>query len=217
MNKTVIALSVLCIPLSLKASSTLKLMGPLWLLAVLWNNTLVGHAQLNYSPLQAHLASILVTLTFGLLANQQVRKVLQHPHHRWWTIPKRARVQAASTLRAITGHEISTRTHDLSKSGVFISLKNPTIRSSQPELYDEHWTEFTKPGTRCQIQIQIDSLNSINCTGEIVRQSTKTNTHPEGLGIKFIDLSREHSKIIEDLVHRAPMTSASTPINQLAA
>jgi len=174
----------------IKASPWLKVSVPLFVMAVLWNNWVVGQMATDFSLWSTAGASLGLVMLNGLLLHPEVRDLLLNPSRRWWLTPRRRKVQIPILINPLIGNSFKTATFDLSEGGAFI----PSESAPTDEV---PWTQMPDgigPGDQLTVAIKIGTLRKIRCDAEVVRRKDAQGVYPSGLGIRFIDMNRGDRK-----------------------
>jgi hypothetical protein len=204
MNWVVAMLAVACAVAHWRASPTLWILSPLFILAVGWNNYLVAQAGLNFSWATTLLATGATLALHGLLLTPTARKVLLNPKMRWWLTAPRKRVQLRATIWPVLGGELLTSTYDVSEGGAFFSLEEASWTSRRTLSIKN-----LSVGTVCTLKMKLDSGRAIQCDAEVVRQAEPRGQYPGGFAVRFKSLSREDQKALAQLLRQAPATGSS--------
>jgi hypothetical protein len=200
LNWLIIALSIAMVPLTLRASPLLWITTPLYIASVIWNNWLIASVQGSSGWLSpVHLSSIGLVLLIGgvLFKYPSCRTVLLHPSKRWWLTPERKRVDLEARLCPVLGGEISSKTFDLSESGIFVVLddhsqwRGPRFRTTTkaPET-------ALRVGSYCWLRVALNDVSALTCTAEIVRKTEPRGIYPAGIGLRFVGLTARDKKLL---------------------
>lgn len=93
----------------------------------------------------------------------------------------------------------SVKAYDISSSGAFIPLYEMKQSMNFSSLIGKR--SGIKVGDIIGLKLQTGRFTHIQCQGRVVRYTTSdTETHPEGIGIKFLDMSRRDQKKLENLL-----------------
>jgi hypothetical protein len=171
---------------------------PFFLLAVAWNNWLVGSLETQYSTLTATLSTFAAILMHCVLLLKNSMIVLQDQRKRWWLTPARKKVTVRAVLLPVLGGELHSRTFDLSESGAFI----PLDEASWAPLKSAPITHLVE-GSVCSVRLMLDTLTTIHCGAEIVRQTHATGNYPTGIGIRFLSLNSNQKQVISSALEQA--------------
>jgi PilZ domain len=169
-----------------RASRITVVLAPATVLLVCMNNYWVGYVGINYSSVEATIASVAFAALTCFLLERKSRQALFNPQSHWWQTPRRKHIQKPIVLLPWKGETMSAFTHDISESGAF-------VRSA-------HITGLAV-GDCMQLRMKIKGHIAIRCTGRLVRKSEAAGQYPQGLAIRFEDLSRRERKMIRDLVY----------------
>jgi hypothetical protein len=185
----------------LLAQAALLLRASLWALPVgaaliattLWNNWLVWAVGINFSPAEIVLASVGLACLHLLLLTPQARRALLNPKLRWWQTPVRKRVLVRTVLRPVLGGELLSKTFDLSEGGAFVELERAIWSTHDRDTPPE---KLLRPGTLCVVKLTLDQFHTLNCSAEVVRIVSSVGHYPQGVGLRFKDLTREQRSLL---------------------
>ncbi len=181
-----------------RASSYVYATMPFFLLAITWNNWLVGSLETQYSALTASLATCAAFLMHAVLLSKNAKTVLLNQKKRWWLTPERKKISIRAVLLPVLGGELHSRTFDISDGGAFISLDD----ASWAPLKSAPITHLQE-GNVCSVRLMLDTLSVIHCGAEIVRQTHANGHYPAGIGIRFISLKPDQRKVIHSAMSQA--------------
>ena len=178
-----------------KASPWVVIAAPVSVLVVFWNNLVVGTYHTDFSLLTTSLGTIAFALLFIPLLSPTSRMVLMNPHKRWWLRPKRYKTKVSATLNPFVGQTIHAETFDISSGGAFIHLNHLDFE------------EAPKVGETLRLSLNINSMRKIRCDAVIVRRAESRGRYPQGLGIRFVDLDKDHQKTLQRFLEKSPELS----------
>ena len=93
----------------------------------------------------------------------------------------------------------SVKSYDISTSGAFIPLFEMKESMNFSSLIGKR--SGIKVGDIVGLKLQTGRFSYIHCQGRVVRFNlTQTDSHPEVIGIKFLDMSRRDQKKLESLL-----------------
>jgi hypothetical protein len=198
LNWLVMATATMHLIAMYRASTFVYATLPFFLLAVAWNNWLVGSLETQYSAATATVGTFAAILMHGVLFMKNAKVVLQDQRKRWWLTPVRKKVTIRAVLMPVLGGELHSRTFDLSENGAFI----PLDEASWAPLKSAPVTHLEE-GNVCSVRLMLDSLTTIHCGAEIVRQTHATGHYPTGIGIRFISLNPNQKRVISSAMEQA--------------
>ena len=143
---------------------------PACLSLVIINNLIM----LNYSPYSDEMIVLIATTGFSLFTILTLKsntiKIVKDPSKQWWRVSKRKRKFLPVNLMLGDKEFDFGRSFDISKTGAYIM---------------QNINQFVfKEGDELRLQIGDMSLKA-----EVVRISKMNRSYPEGVGIKFVDMS----------------------------
>lgn len=143
---------------------------PTCLSLVIINNLIM----LNYSPYSDEMIVLVATAGFSLFTILTLKsntiKFVKDPSKQWWRVSKRKRKFLPVNLKLGDKDFDFGRSFDISKTGAYIM---------------QNINQFVfKEGDELRLQI-----GDMNLKAEVVRISKMNRSYPEGVGIKFIDMS----------------------------
>ncbi len=229
LNWMVIMAAVASAWLTLKASPALFVMIPGLATLVAYNNWCVAHADLNYSPAAAAVATAAFFLGMLPIFTPQAREVLLNPSLRWWLTPERHRAELRVRMKVVwhgprpaqgrdpRNREIYARTYDLSEGGAFIPFDQLTSGflnvADRAAPLGRKLTLFDVPvGAQCYVCLPLRGYNWLQCRAEVVRAVGPRGQYPSGIGIRFLGLSREDRRQLQVfLKDYRPTPAAAAP------
>ncbi|CBW26213.1 putative membrane protein [Halobacteriovorax marinus SJ] len=180
-NWFVIAMCLITLSLTFNGHKLLGLAIVPLLLAIHINNYFVFKYALHtqwYLPLFASLGATALALLF--IINKTVRFTVKNPDKRWWLIPKR--YQKTLPIWVVLDEDLCVlaHTHDLSKTGAFISMSEDSNHFLDKEL------ELGK-----EVKVLIGNKDDVefHCKAQVVRKAQATGSYPQGIGLHFEDVS----------------------------
>ncbi len=185
LNWLVIASCLFAAYLSHHADPKLRWFLPIMTLLVAWNNLIVGYVGLDYSSSMTFLGTLAFSSLNGIFMIPSVQAALGQPKNRWWQIPARFRVKVPVFVNPMRGGEgFYTDTFDLSTGGTFIPLK-----PNQAQGFDT--------GEMLSLSFTLGTFRSLRCNAMVVRNHDAKGNYPQGMGIKFMDLSRRQRESLQ--------------------
>jgi hypothetical protein len=159
-----------------RASSMARILGPVFLLIIAWNNWLVASLDVDQESDFVYVGTFLVFLATSVLFLPEIRRVMSNPGLRWWLTPVRKRVKIAARVRpAQGGAELLAHTFDLSEEGVFIRVDNWGAAS----------TRALSVGTHCAVALDLEPNRPINGIARVVRHANAIGKYPSGFAVYF--------------------------------
>ena len=169
-------------------SPYLKIMSPLTIACLAWNNYLVGSYGQDFSMAQAMLGTGLFAGLFVPLFRKDIRLILSDPHRRWWRRANRFNKNIDVILNPYVGKTLLAQTFDLSESGAFIPFENKS------------WNEIPKVGERIKISMHIDTIRKIKCEAVVARIVEPGGNYPKGIGIRFTEMNETHKRSLNNFL-----------------
>jgi hypothetical protein len=166
-----------------------KLLTPLSIACVFWNNYLVGQYQENKWTYDTLLSASLFPLVYTPLLTRNMRSIFSNKRHQWWQTAKRKSITTNVAVNPFAGPTFVTRTFDVSKTGLFICLD------------EEEWQSLPKIGERVKLNITIDTLRKVRCEAIIVRLEEPKGAYPRGMGLRFTSVSKESKRTLQTLLN----------------
>lgn len=174
--------------------------GPLFALAVIWNNILVESVGGHFITGVPTMASLALLGLFYHVFDQKVLTLLYKPSLRWWRAAERHKVGLTVSVRPVSGGDLESRSVDLSTSGVFVGFHH-----SKWDLEGERLGQFIQSGARCSLRLKLNQTQSIHCTGEIVRVSSRPQgDYPSGFAIRFTHIAGADRRLLGHFLEELP-------------
>ncbi len=168
------------------ASKSLLALAPIAAISVALNNLWVGYVELNFTGLEAWLATALFMGFSAILLERRTAAVIIDKKMQWWKTPARLPIEKQIVLMPWIGERVAATTLDLSESGVF-------VRCSEASNLNV--------GDRMQMRMKLEGHLDVRCTARLVRKATSKAGQPVGFGIRFEDLSRHDRRALRTLVN----------------
>ena len=188
LNWALMAASLTCAGLALRASPWLMGAAPVFAGVLLWNNWVVADTGANGSPEWTLWAACAGMLPLGLLVAPRVRRVLTRPGLRWWLTPERRRAAIEVAVRPVLADEWSVlrgATFDISEGGAYIT---PSGLASFPDRARDPASRLGS-GARCTVRFALNQFHIIQCGAEVVRRCEGAQgEYPPGFAVRFIGL-----------------------------
>lgn len=150
---------------------------PLAMTVVVWNNFLVGYWGYDYSLTTTFYSSLMFAALCMFPFLPEYARVIQNPRIRWWMVAARKEIMIPVYVTQGRGHQIQTKTKDISKTGAFIEsqLKNPQL------------------GEIVDLNLKISTLQQLQLKAEVVR----FHEDREGFGVRFQDMAATEKKMLD--------------------
>lgn len=161
-----------------------KLLMPLTVFALIWNNYLVSAYANNYSLVQTLTASLFFPLLFLPFYSKANQKLLSDKRNHWWEPARRKAHIAPVTVNPFVSSSFNSRSYDVSKSGLFLQLDEVA------------WEALPKVGERVNLSITLDTLRKVRCEAVIVRLDEAKGNYPRGMGLHFTELSSDSRRTL---------------------
>ncbi len=162
------------------ASRGILYFAPVLLALVAFNNYIVGQFGGDFNLQQTTLATLLSCGLFVPLALPSSQVLLRDPKRRWWRRSHRVNKRVAATLNPYVGNMVQGQTFDVSKTGAFICLND--------------LDNIPKIGDTVRVSLNVNSMKKIRCEAIVVRVCEPQGRYPQGMGIRFKDMSRNNEK-----------------------
>lgn len=188
LNYLIMALALVNAWAFLRASRWMGVGLPLMILAVLWNNYLVGRYGLDFKQSTTLLASLGFCLLCLPVVSDKVRYLLADPKRRWWLRPQRHRKKVEATLQPYVGQELLANSFDISSGGLFLSPEVDQIPLAVGELTTLH--------------LRLSQTRRLKCEARVVRVAKEAvGDYPPGVGLEFVNLERQQRSQLRELIH----------------
>ncbi len=187
MNWVLIVLALVNIRFLLQASRILRVTMPLMALAVAWNNWIVASAGTDFAFSTVVIAAFAFVSLSSLLFTPAAREVIAKPEKRWWLNPKRKQIRLPVQIKTPAGRILHTCTHDLSKTGTFVTLDH----IGRDLAFTGLSQSLIKPGDMVNVHFTMGphgSFGELYCKAKVVRKQHAEGTYPTGMGLEFADL-----------------------------
>lgn len=178
LNWLVISSCLYAIQLAHHADRKLLWFLPLTTALVGWNNHIVGYVGVDFSTTHTFLGTLAFASVNSIFLAPSVRFIFKYPNKRWWQTESRYKTQVQVFVNPLRGGEgFYTDTFDLSHGGTFIPLHDQQMR-------------FFDSGEKLTLSFTLGTFRSLRCNAIVVRNAQANGMYPQGMGIKFLDLSR---------------------------
>lgn len=182
LNKVLMLLFALSIPLYAKASRLLLLLLPINFYLIFLNNNIVATYGQDFSVWQANSAGFLYILANLYLLSHKNLKIILNPLARWWRCSKRLPLSLPVKLITSNGVVLETKTFEISKTGAFLKT----------------YADELKAGESIKIEIPTPS-GLFELQAKIVRKSAPQGHYPAGIGVHFSKLGLGGRLFLEKL------------------
>lgn len=193
-NWLVIFLSAITATYSYNGDRNFLFALPILLASIIVNNYFVYLYAKNVHWAAPVLASFAATIIYILLlTNKNLKYIANNQDKRWWLIPKRQK--RTLPIWIIVGNDkcLLARTHDLSKSGAFVSSITGIQSFIEKKLNIGEEVKIVI-GDRDNIEFQ--------CRAEIVRKTEAKGDYPTGIGLHFNRVSIKEKFALNKLLHQ---------------
>lgn len=171
-----------------KGSKWAKLLMPLTVFVLSWNNYLVYAYSSNFSLIETVLGSLGLPILFSPFYTKKYRDILSQQKRHWWIRDHRVPHEAAVSVNPFVSHSFNTRTYDVSKSGLFLKLDRVDLQN------------LPKIGERVNLSISLDTLRKVRCEAVIVRMDESKGLYPRGMGLKFTQIDSDNRKTLNSFL-----------------
>ncbi len=192
LNWAVIGLCLVSSIFAYRASRWLLYLAPFNIGFIALNN-LLASSEADPSKNQVILSSVVFAMIYALCLEPHVWKALRDPSSRWWLTSPRRQLKIPAMLRTWMNERFVGYTHNLSKEGMFLAV-NPPKGEVSPGL------DRVEIGKLISLKLDVSSLYVLRIQAQIVRKAEANETEPEGLGLRFVNLSAFAKRKIGDLV-----------------
>ncbi len=191
-----ISVMILCTSLAwatLNAQWSVRLLLPLTVAAVIFNNWWVGFVALDFSMVQASFASVGFMALSGILLDKEALHVLRNPKVKWWDRSPRTHIVVPVVMSPwLRGPTLHKKSFDLSETGLFVEGSD---------------FSHLKLGEKFQIRLKIEGMDEIQCTAKVVRKTEGSGVYPAGMGLTFENLGANEKQILKK-VSQIPIESS---------
>ncbi len=171
-----------------KLHKSFRVLLPITVVAVIFNNWWVGYVGFNFEPLQTSFASLMFIGLCSVLLEKSTYRVLANPKLKWWDVPKRSKITVPVTLTPLVrGLPLSKKSFDISETGFFMQGLEPK------EL------EQFNVGEKFVVCINFSKILKVRCEAKVVRKSTKKGIYPTGVGLQFEEIDERVRTAIRTL------------------
>ncbi|MCC6137750.1 MAG: PilZ domain-containing protein [Bdellovibrionaceae bacterium] len=176
----------------LRSSRWAKLLMPITIGIVFWNNYLVAAYTSNFTKSQIVFAAILFALLFAPLYTKKIQFVLSDTKHQWWRTAFRKKHKVSVVIKRSEGPALHAKSHDVSVSGLFLRFDH------------EAWTTLPKVGEKVELCLYLDPSHEVQCSAVVVRQVDAKGFSPRGMGLQFAEIPHKQRKTLESFLDRLP-------------
>lgn len=179
------------IPLILKGSRFLSFTVPFTALLIAFNNWIVARVGFDYSMTQTLFATLGFTATQGLWFHPTIRVLFVNPASRWWMTRVREKMQIPIQIWTTNGLPMVTSAFDISTGGLFVNFSVTSLQECG-----------LKVGDQIRLRMRLGSVYRLTVQAEIVRFAKAQGAYPEGMGLKFVAMSRQDQLILERFLQK---------------
>ncbi|MCJ8275445.1 MAG: PilZ domain-containing protein [Bdellovibrionales bacterium] len=149
---------------------------------------------------------MLFFLAGGSLHVLKVRRENSPGYREQRNLDERIRLDLPMMIETPTTQSFSVKTYDISLSGAFIPLNDMKRGMNLTSLVGPR--SGIKVGDIIDLKLQTGRFSHIQCQGKVVRLGP-AGDQSEGIGIKFIELSRRDQKRLQQILNAQRLQMAS--------
>ena len=179
------------IPLILRGSRFLSITVPLTGLLIAFNNWIVARVGFDYSMTQTVFATLGFTATQTLWFHPSIRILFVNPASRWWMTRVREQMQIPIQIWTTNGMPIVTSVYDISPGGVFVHFSIESLKQCG-----------IKVGDPIRLRLRLGSVYRLTAQARVVRFAKAQGKYPEGIGLKFVAMTRQDQMILERFLEK---------------
>ncbi len=179
------------IPLILRGSRFLSLTVPFTGILIAFNNWIVSSVGFDYSMTQTAMATMGFTATQTLWFHPTIRILFVNPASRWWMTRVREKMQIPIQIWTTNGMPIVTSVYDISPGGVFVHFSIESLKQCG-----------IKVGDPIRLRLRLGSVYRLTAQAKVVRFAKAQGQYPEGIGLKFVAMSRQDQLILEKFLEK---------------
>jgi hypothetical protein len=138
------------------------------------------------------------------LASRPIRELFAHPERRWWLTPARSPLVVPVVL-SDEGRELVATTFDISESGLYVEISARLREQLEPGRVLGLSLDLVAKGPEGV------ASTHVSCLAEVVRLSSGSGRHPQGVGMKFLDLPDNARAIIARMSRVTQLARSSSP------
>ena len=181
----------LCLATAISAfhvHKSFRLLLPLTIGAVIFNNWWVGHVGFDFSLNETTIASFGFAVICCSLLEKNSFNVLRNPKLKWWHVAARKKMEIPVTLKKMRGKDILIKAFDISESGVF-------LQNVQKEDFKNY-----EVGERIEIDLHFNEILKVRCQAKVVRKTHRQGNYPAGIGLQFTE-GRQTKSILKKVIN----------------
>lgn len=148
------------------------------------NNYIVGSWGMDFAPLTTWFATLFfaaISYSFSFFHGSEA---IDHPDQQWWKVAPRYNKTFPVWIEWNGKKKVLTTTHDISKTGAFVSTINDHTQALVHDL---------PIGEKVRLSIGTNN-GELRLEGVVVRKEAKNRgQYPQGLGIKFNPMNPLHN------------------------
>jgi len=179
------------IPLIMRASRALMYTAPFTVILVAFNNWLVSTIGFDYSMTETLFATATFAATQSLWLHPTVRMLFAKPENRWWMTRTRDKIQIPVQMWTLDGMPIVTSAYDISPGGIFVHFSIESLKQCG-----------LKVGDPIRLRMRLGSIYRLTAQAKVVRFAKAHGNYPEGMGLKFVAMSRQDQLILEKFLEK---------------
>lgn len=179
------------IPLILRGSRLLIYSSPFTIALIAFNNWIVSRVGFDYSVAETLTATFGFAATQGLWLHPTMRVLFANPESRWWMTRSRDKIQIPVQMWTLDGMPIVTSAYDISPGGIFVHFSVESLKQCG-----------LKVGDPIRLRMRLGSIYRLTAQAKIVRFAKAHGSYPEGMGLKFVAMSRQDQIILEKFLEK---------------
>lgn len=191
LNWAVMGVLAAQIPLILRGSRFLSMTVPFTAVMIAINNWIVSKVGFDYSITQTLMATAAFSATQCLWFHPTVRILFVNPAARWWMTRVREKMQIPIQIWTPDGMPMVTSAYDISIGGLFVNFSVESLQACG-----------LKVGDQIRLRMRLGSVYRLTVQAEIVRFAKARGAYPEGMGLKFVAMSRQDQIILEKFLDK---------------
>jgi len=178
-----------------RASAMARILAPVFLILIAWNNWLVASMDDYVSSDIILLGTAIVFMATMSLLHPEIRRLFSNPALRWWLTPPRKQIAIPARIRPTQGgSEILAHTFDLSEEGVFIRVENwaaSPVRS-------------LSVGSHCAVSLDLEPDRTVHGIARVVRRADAAGRYPAGFAVFFEGFESDDRSRLKKFVRALP-------------
>ncbi|HUP55937.1 MAG TPA: PilZ domain-containing protein [Bdellovibrionota bacterium] len=178
-----------------RAAPSARVLAPVFLAILTWNNWLVAHLDPDLDSDLVVIGTVAVYACVAVLLLPPVRKLLMNPTMRWWLTPPRKKLSVHARVAPLENGEaigaLDAFTYDLSEGGVFIKL--PDVALAPPI------------GAVCTVRLDLALDRTVRGVARVVRHAQAQGQYPAGFAVEFEQLPGANLLKLRDVIRELPL------------